>query len=288
MHLLILGCGYSAQALVKEYSAQFDSVTGTTRDVEKREALETLGISALIFDGQTASETLLAAVDKATHILISVAPDEAGDPVYNLLSQRIAAKQQVWVGYLSTIGVYGDHNGAWVYEDTPCYPVSARSQQRVLAEQNWLRLAKEQGFPLAVFRLSGIYGPGRNAFVNLQRGTAKRIIKKGQVFNRIHCEDIAGAVMAAIEKNAAGVYNVSDDEPSAPQDVVEYAAQIMGVTPPAEIAFEDAQMSPMARSFYGEIKRANNDKMKQELGYQLKYPTYREAFDHMWVQGWQG
>ncbi|WP_068311689.1 SDR family oxidoreductase [Polycladidibacter hongkongensis] len=286
MRLFIFGCGFSAKAFVQEYSDRFDHISGTSRSLEKCEALRELGIDAHQFNGalDAAGE---AALHDATHVLISIAPDETGDPVLKAHGALIAASKPEWIGYLSTVGVYGDHQGAWVYEDTPCYPVSERSHQRLIAEQAWQRLAKSIDAPLAILRLSGIYGPGRNAFVNLERGTAKRIIKKGQVFNRIHCEDIAGVLAAASAKRYAGVLNVSDHEPAPPQDVVELASQMMGVEPPPAVDFESADMSPMARSFYGEVKRINSEKVRRELQYSFRYPTYREALAHMWAHGWK-
>jgi hypothetical protein len=193
-----------------------------------------------------------------------------------------------WIGYLSTVGVYGDYQGDWVSEADECRPVSRRSKSRVEAEQAWQTLADDIGKPLAILRLSGIYGPGRNAFVNLENGTAKRLIKPAQVFNRIHAADIAGALWRLASRNTGGVFNVTDDEPAPPQDVVAYAAEMMGVAPPPEIPFETAQLSPMARSFYGENKRVSNRKLK-EAGYVFRYPDYRAALSALWRdETWRG
>ena len=189
-----------------------------------------------------------------------------------------------WIGYLSTVGVYGDHGGGWVDETAECRPVSKRSVMRVSAEQDWLELGQAIGRPVAILRLSGIYGPGRNALVNLADGTARRLVKPGQVFNRIHCDDIAGALWHLIDHNLGGIFNVTDDLPAPPQDVVAYAASLMGVTPPPEIPFETAQLSPMARSFYGENKRVANAAIKA-AGYNFRFPDYRVALDHMWADG---
>src|SRR5690606_33676235 len=193
-----------------------------------------------------------------------------------------------WIGYLSTVGVYGNYDGGWVDETGECLPVSKRSQLRLEAENQWLALGEKAGMPVAVLRLSGIYGPGRNAFVNLRNGTAKRLIKPGQVFNRIHAADIAGALWHLANRDLGGVFNVTDDEPGPPQDVVTYAAGLMGVEPPPEIPFASAQLSPMARSFYGENKRVSNAALKG-TGYRFRHPDYRSAFDAMWAAGdWKG
>jgi nucleoside-diphosphate-sugar epimerase len=175
------------------------------------------------------------------------------------------------------VGVYGDHDGAWVDEDTPCRPVSKRSRQRVEAELAWRRFAADTGVPVAVIRLSGIYGPGRGPFEKIRRGTARRIIKPGQVFNRIHVDDIAAIVEAAFLRRADGLFNGTDDEPAPPGDVLAYAAELLGVPPPPEVPYESAELSPMARSFYGENKRVRNDKIKRELGVELRYSTFREG-----------
>ncbi|RWF81599.1 MAG: NAD(P)-dependent oxidoreductase, partial [Mesorhizobium sp.] len=217
---------------------------------------------------------------------VSVAPEEAGDPVLNAARGTIAAEMPAleWIAYLSTVGVYGDHGGGWVDETAECRPLSKRSMLRVAAERDWLKLGQDIGRPVAILRLSGIYGPGRNALVNLENGTARRLVKPGQVFNRIHCDDIAGALWHLAEGNRGGIFNVTDDLPAPPQDVVAYAAGLMGVTPPPEIPFETAQLSPMARSFYGENKRVANTALKA-AGYRLRFPDYRAAFDHMWADG---
>ncbi|TIX57165.1 MAG: NAD(P)-dependent oxidoreductase, partial [Mesorhizobium sp.] len=210
----------------------------------------------------------------------------AGDPVLNAARGTIATEMPAleWIAYLSTVGVYGDHGGGWVDETAECRPLSKRSMLRVAAERDWLKLGQDIGRPAAILRLSGIYGPGRNALVNLENGTARRLVKPGQVFNRIHCDDIAGALWHLAEGNRGGIFNVTDDLPAPPQDVVAYAAGLMGVTPPPEIPFESAQLSPMARSFYGENKRVANTAIKA-AGYRFRFPDYRTAFDHMWAEG---
>jgi len=281
--IFILGAGYSGKAFAR---ANRDAavILGTTRSEEKFEALRRAGIAPLLFDGALTGE-IGEALAKTTHLVISVAPEEAGDPVLNAAREAIAGMPAVeWIGYLSTVGVYGDYGGAWVDETAACRPVSKRSVMRVEAEQAWLKLGAEIGKPVAILRLSGIYGPGRNALVNLENGTARRLVKPDQVFNRIHCDDIAGALWQLVEGNTGGIFNVTDDEPAPPQDVVAYAASLMGVEPPPEIPFDTAQLSPMARSFYGENKRVANAAIKA-AGYSLRFPDYRAAFDHMWASG---
>ncbi|MER9331502.1 SDR family oxidoreductase [Mesorhizobium sp. M0488] len=288
--VFIFGAGYSGKAFARAGKAFARAtqgaavILGTTRSPEKFEALRQAGIAPLLFDGALTDE-IGDALNKTTHLVISVAPEEAGDPVLNAAREAIARMPALeWIGYLSTVGVYGDHGGAWVDETALCRPVSKRSVMRVEAEQDWLRLGGEIGRPVAILRLSGIYGPGRNALVNLENGTARRLVKPGQVFNRIHCDDIAGALWQLIEANTGGIFNVTDDLPAPPQDVVAYAASLMGVPPPPEIPFDAAQLSPMARSFYGENKRVANAAIKA-AGYRFRFPDYRAAFDHMWASG---
>jgi nucleoside-diphosphate-sugar epimerase len=281
--IFIFGAGYSGKAFAR---ANRDAavILGTTRSEEKFAALRQAGIAPLLFDGALTGE-IGEALQKTTHLVISVAPEEAGDPILNVAREAIAGMPALeWIGYLSTVGVYGDHGGAWVDETAACRPVSKRSVMRVEAEQAWLKLGGEIGKPVAILRLSGIYGPGRNALVNLENGTARRLVKPDQVFNRIHCDDIAGALWQLVGGNKGGIFNVTDDEPAPPQDVVAYAASLMGVEPPPEIPFDTAQLSPMARSFYGENKRVANAAIKA-AGYRFRFPDYRAAFDHMWASG---
>lgn len=277
MRLFVFGVGFSSKAFIEEVRDQFDWIGGTTRSEEKAEILEAMGVVPFLFDGESKGEGIAEALETATHVLVSIAPNEAGDPVLNQHGNDIAAGKPDWLGYLSTVGVYGNHDGAWVDEDTPCRPVSKRSVQRVSAENAWLDFSAQQGVPVQIFRLSGIYGPGRNTFENFRKGKARRLVKPGQVFNRIHVADIAGALKRAIEKPETRVYNVTDDEPAPPQDVVTHAAELLGVTPPPEIPFEAADLTPMARSFYGENKRVSNQRLKTELGYTFRYPNYRVA-----------
>lgn len=283
--IFVFGAGYSGKAFARANQDAGTAIFGTTRSPEKVEALRQAGIAPLLFDGALTSE-IGDALEKTTHLVISVAPEEAGDPVLNAARAAITEDMPAlaWIGYLSTVGVYGDYGGGWVDETSDCRPVSKRSAMRVDAEQAWLKLGGGIGRPTAILRLSGIYGPGRNALVNLENGTARRLVKPDQVFNRIHCDDIAGALWHLAENNLGGIFNVTDDLPAPPQDVVTYAASLMGVTPPPEIPFETAQLSPMARSFYGENKRVANAAIKA-TGYRFRFPDYRSAFDHMWAEG---
>jgi nucleoside-diphosphate-sugar epimerase len=279
----IFGAGYSGKAFARANDRR-EAVFGTTRAPEKFDALRSAGIEPLQFDGALSPE-LSEALARTTHLIVSVAPDEAGEPVLNAAGDALRKQMPAlqWIGYLSTVGVYGDHGGAWVEETSECRPMSKRSVMRVAAEQEWLTLGREIGKPAAILRLSGIYGPGRNALTNLADGTARRLVKPGQVFNRIHCDDIAGALWLLADKTLGGIFNVTDDEPAPPQDVVAYAAGLMGVEPPPEIPFETAQLSPMARSFYGENKRVANKAIKA-AGYRFRFPNYRVALERMWAE----
>ncbi|WP_027161202.1 SDR family oxidoreductase [Mesorhizobium sp. WSM1293] len=281
--IFIFGAGYSGRAFARANKGAA-TIFGTTRSPEKFETLRQAGIAPLLFDGAMTDE-IGDALEKTTHLLISVAPEEAGDPVLGAAREAIAQMPLLeWIGYLSTVGVYGNYDGAWVDETAECRPVSKRSMMRVAAEQDWLELGREIGRPVAILRLSGIYGPGRNALVNLENGSARRLVKPDQVFNRIHCDDIAGSLWQLIQGNKGGIFNVTDDLPAPPQDVVAYAASLMGIEPPPEIPFDAAQLSPMARSFYGENKRVANAAIKA-AGYSLRFRDYRAAFDHMWASG---
>ncbi|MEQ1941230.1 SDR family oxidoreductase [Mesorhizobium sp. VNQ89] len=287
---LNFGAGYSGKAFAAARTNAAIPVSGTTRSPEKFDALRAVGIEPLLFDGLSFSPELRAELQRATHIIVSTAPDDGRDPVLAIVGERIRdlAPNLRWIGYLSTVGVYGNYDGGWVDETAECRPVSRRSVLRVKAERQWLALGEAAGIPVAILRLSGIYGPGRNAFVNLESGTAKRLIKPGQVFNRIHAADIAGALWHLSARDLGGIFNVTDDLPAPPQDVVAYAAGLMGIEPPPEIPFDAAQLSPMARSFYGENKRVSNGVIKA-TGYRFRYPDYHVAFDAMWKEGnWAG
>ena len=279
MRLFVFGLGYSALAYVRAAKAGTERVVGTVRGSEEAPALARReGIEVIAFDGRGPSADVIAAFKGTTHLLVSVPPGEAGDPVINDHAADIAATASIAsIVYLSTIGVYGDHGGGWVDEDTPPTPLTARSKARLAAENAWRHLAEGAGKPLAILRLAGIYGPGRNALVDLKAGTARRIVKPGQMFNRIHVGDIALAIAAAFDRRADGVFNLADDEPAPPQDVVAYAAELLGVPPPPAIPFESADLSPMGRSFYGENKRVRNARMKESLGVSLRFASYREG-----------
>ena len=274
MKLLIFGFGYTARCLVDEMHPAPGSVRATTRSPQKAGALRAAGVEPRIFPGTDMGADL----DWASHVLITAGPEEGRDPVLAELRdafQRNAGRLD-WVGYLSTTGVYGDHEGGWVDETTPLTPTTARGRARVAAEAEWVRLYRRHGLPLHIFRLAGIYGPGRGPFEKVRNGTARRIVKPGQVFSRIHVEDIAQVVLASIAHPDPGaVYNVCDDDPAPPQDVIAHAAELLGLPPPPQVPFDEAELSPMARSFYAESKRVDNRRMKEELGVALRYPDYR-------------
>ena len=270
--LLSLGHGYSARALTASLPDAWQ-VIGTTRSADKAGALAATGIEPRIWPGSD----LRDAVGQATHLLVSVGPDADGDPVLRDLGEAIAARagRFEWVGYLSTTGVYGDRGGDWVDEDSPCTPSTRRGQWRLAAEQAWQAV---DGLPLHIFRLAGIYGPGRGPFAKVRAGTARRIIKTHQVFSRIHVEDIAQVLSASIRApNPGRIYNVCDNLAAPPQDVIAHAAELLGLPLPEAVKIEDAEMSPMARSFYAESKRVSNHRIREELGVTLRYPSYREG-----------
>lgn len=278
MHLFVFGMGYSSRAIARALAQDATWIGGTNRGPDKAEALRAEAIEPFVFDGVGPGAGIEAALARTTHLVVSIAPGEAGDPALALYSEAIRkAPHLEWIGYLSTVGVYGNHDGAWVDETSECRPVSKRSVQRDKAERAWLELGSDLGVPTGIFRLSGIYGPGRNAFENFKKGTARRIDKPGQVFNRIHVDDIGQTVAKAARQRAGGLFNVTDDEPRPPQDVVAFAAELLGVEAPPLIAFENAELSPMGRSFYGENKRVSNAKIKKILNVDLAFPTYREA-----------
>jgi nucleoside-diphosphate-sugar epimerase len=278
-HLFCFGLGYSAQRVARRLAAQGWTVGGTARTPEGAEGIAAQGYEAFVFDGTAPGSGVAQGLAKATHVLLSVPPDATGDPVLAHHAgdlERSPALQ--WIGYLSTVAVYGDRQGGWVDETMAADATSERGRRRIVAEQEWLALAARRKIRAQIFRLAGIYGPGRSAIERLREGTAHRIVKPGQVFNRIHVEDIAAAVCAGIDgRGALDVYNVTDDEPAAPQDVVAYAAHLLHMPPPPETAFADAQLSPMAASFYADNKRISNARLRQELGVALKFPTYREG-----------
>lgn len=272
--LLVLGLGYAGVAVARQARASGHAVAGTARDPARlAPAVRPLAIS---FAG--AAEAIRA----ASHLLVTAPPGEAGDPVLAAhraaLDAALAAGALRWVGYVSTTGVYGDHGGGLVTEETPLTPNTERGHKRLLAETQWLDLWRAHGLPVHLFRLAGIYGPGRNQLVSLMDGTAKRVIKPGQIFSRIHVEDIAATLEASMAKPHPGrAYNVCDDEACPPQDVVEFGARLLGLPVPPDVPFDAASLSPMARSFYADSKRVSNARITQELGVKLRYPTYREG-----------
>jgi len=298
---LFLGAGYTAKCMMQQMQsdnipqtqtqtqAQTEAQTqaqikthkmwGTTRSGRNFGNIKTAGAQPLLFEGTHKSEPLSAAIRQAHNILISISPKEEGDIVLLHHGEDIKAnKNLTWVGYLSTVGVYGNHDGAWVTEDSTTNPSSERSQWRQKAERQWLELHQETGLPVHIFRLPGIYGPGRGPQKKLKAGTARRINKKGQVFNRAHVDDIAATLIASMQKpNPGAIYNIADDEPAPPQDVLAYAADLMGIDPLPLIPFEKAEMTQMAKSFYTDNKRVSNKRIKEELGVTLKYPTYKEG-----------
>ena len=283
MILLSFGHGYSAQALERLLLPLGWEIIGTTRSPEKAKEMEARGITARLFPGTDLSADLT----RATHILISAGPNEAGDPVLTAASHAISkvAGSKTWLGYLSTTGVYGDHAGGWVDETTPLTPSTERGRARVKAEAAWQDLAKATGAPLHIFRLAGIYGPDRGPFAKVRNGTARRIIKQGQVFSRIHVEDIAQVLLASMQTpNAGAIYNLCDDNAAPPEDVIAYAAELLGLPTPPAINFEEADLSPMARSFYAESKRVRNTRIKEELGVTLRYPDYETGLRALLAQ----
>lgn len=278
--LLSFGHGFSARALAPRLIDQGWRVIGTTRSADKAEAIAATGVEPLIWPGSD----LIPALTAADALLISAGPGPEGDPVLAQMRAEItaAAPRFDWVGYLSTTGVYGDHAGGWVDETSPLTPSTKRGQARVAAEAEWQAIAD---LKLHIFRLAGIYGPGRGPFAKVRNGTARRIIKRGQVFSRIHVEDIAQVLLASLaQPNPGAIYNLCDDDPAPPQDVIGYAAELLGLPLPPAVDFETAEMTPMARSFYAESKKVSNDRIKGELGIKLLYPDYRNGLRTMLAQ----
>lgn len=264
--LLCIGYGYVARHLADRLRPLGWHIIGTSRSVEGCDQIAARGDQALLWPGSD--------LPAAGYVLISAVPSAAGCPAVGQIADR-----PDWVGYLSATGVYGDQHGAWVTEDTPLAPERSTGANRVLAERQWL----DSGLPAHVFRLAGIYGPGRSAFDRMRSGHTRRVIKPGQYFSRIHVDDIVSALIASMDRPCpGGIWNLADDEPAPPQDVIAYAAQISNLPLPPEVAFEQADLSPMARAFYSENKRVSNARMKAELGVRLAYPTYREGLSAVW------
>ncbi|GJD30339.1 hypothetical protein PMNALOAF_1585 [Methylobacterium adhaesivum] len=277
MNLFVFGLGFTARRFVERASGRFAQVRATVTDPSRAGAgLDGVAMRTFGPDGDDAR--IAADLAETDVLLISAPPAGDGDTVLARYGDAIRASRIGWIGYLSTIGVYGDKQGAWIDEATEPRPTSRRSLARLAVEEAWLALGRDSAKTVQVFRLSGIYGPGRNPIVKLRQGKSQRIIKAGQVFNRIHVDDIATTLLASLDRPRAGaVYNVTDDAPTPPQVVTEYAAALTGLPLPPEIDFETADLSPMARSFYGENKRVRNRLIREELGVELAYPTYREG-----------
>ena len=273
--LLIFGLGYSARVLGQRLLRQGWTVRGTTRSPAKADALRQEGFAMQLFGRDAPLPDVAGALNGVTHVLQSIAPDEHGDPVFDAHRDDLSAANTLrWLGYLGTTAVYGDRDGAWVDETAELRPVQPRAVRRAAAEGAWLG----SGLPAHVFRLAGIYGPGRSVVDDLREGTGRRIVKPGQVFSRIHVEDIATVLEASMARPRPGrVYNVCDDEPAPSQDVTACAAELLGIAPPPETPFETAELSPMARSFYADNRRVRNERIKDELGVRLAFPTYREG-----------
>ncbi len=281
---LILGCGFSGKAIASAFVKSGEPVIGTTRSATKFAGIDAIGATALAFDG-TQTPELMEALNASSQLILSISPDQGGDPVLPLLADVKAIMPNLkWAGYLSTVGVYGDHDGAWVDEATICKPVSSRSIARVEAELAWLNVFANAGVPLAILRLSGIYGPGRNQIKTALEGNARRLVKPGQMFNRIRVEDISGATLFLSANKLSGIYNITDDNPAPPQDVVAYACQLCGVELPPEQDFATAELTPMARSFYGENKKVSNAKIKA-LGFKFAHPDYHVSLKQLWRDG---
>jgi nucleoside-diphosphate-sugar epimerase len=281
--LLCFGFGYSARHYVARYGARYQRVIATVRGATLPPGSQA---EMCRFDGVTASASLRAAMADADAIVVSIPPTEHRDPVLTACADALArAPLKQGIVYLSSVGVYGDHDGAVVDETTAPRPTSARSRARLAAESAWLTLGQESGRPVGVLRLAGIYGPGRNALVQVAGGGARAILKAGQVFNRIHVADIAQSIDAALTHG--GVFNVADDEPSPPQDVLFFAAALLGRPPPPQIPWADAvaSLTPLARSFYAENRRVANARLKATLAVRLHYPTYREGLRALFAAG---
>lgn len=276
--LLTLGHGYSARWLAATLPEHW-SVIGATRSAVKAAEMRASGVEPVDWADHPA---VSAAIARADHLLVSMPPDADGDPILARHRADLLAARPRWIGYLSTTGVYGDRQGGWAAEEDEPRPVNPRSIWRLAAERAWL----ETGLPVQVFRLAGIYGPGRSVLDRLRAGTAQRVVKPGQVFCRIHAEDIAQALRAGMATPVAGrVYNLADDDPASPQDVVAFAAGLLGLPVPPEISFEDADLAPMARSFYAESKRISNARAKAELRLRLLYPDYRTGLQAILAAG---
>lgn len=278
MKAFFFGLGFSSLASARAMRQRDPGVTivGTVRSQAKANLLADCALQALLFDGKASSPDVAEALADTTHLIQSIAPDENGDLVLRHFRDELgSARKLEWLCYYSTVGVYGDFGGEWIDETAPLVPRNMRSDRRVIAEQQWRDFASERGLPLTILRLAGIYGPGRSTFDKLRAGTARRVVKPGQVFNRIHVEDIARVTALAAEARLEGTFNLSDDEPAPPQDVIEHAARMIGMPVPPDLPYETAEMTQMQRSFYRDNKRVSNRAIKRALGIELLYPDYR-------------
>jgi nucleoside-diphosphate-sugar epimerase len=277
--LFCFGLGYTAGFLARALGAQGWRMLGTSRTADARPAMAAEGVEMRIFERAHPLADPDALLANATHLLSSVPPDDHGDPVLDLHGAAIAAARGLqWIGYLSTTGVYGDRAGGWVEEDAPLQPTGERGRRRVAAEAQWLELGRRHGAPVHIFRLAGIYGPGRNALDTVRAGRVQRIVKPGQVFSRIHVSDIVQVLRASLaEPEPGAIYNVCDDDPAPPADVIAFACDLLGLPPPPPVPIEQANLSEMALSFYADNKRVSNRRIKEELGVRLLYPSYRDG-----------
>ena len=290
--LFIFGYGFTSHHLASLIRNKSDHlpIVATSRKVERIEKMHALDITPISLTGEHDEDKITPHLEKITHLLISAGPSENGDPFLNQFEALLKKMPHLkWIGYLSTTAVYGNHDGAWVDEDSALNAGLERGKWRIAAENKWLSIGRNTKIPTHIFRLSGIFGRGRNAFTTIEKGKAKRVIKKGQLFNRIHADDIAQTVYASMynpyhDGDYTRIYNVADDEAAPPQDVIAYACSLMGISPPPEVQFEEANMSAMARSFYSESKKVSNDRIKQELGITLLYPNYKQTLKQMWEE----
>ena len=274
--LLSLGHGYAARHIVPVLPDGW-RVTGSTRDAAHARVLQEGGIDALIWDPAGEPAPLAGALSAATHLISSIAPDRGGaDPVLPVLAPLPAPRLR-WVGYLSASSVYGDTGGAWIDEDAPANPGTERGKARLAAEEGWRDWCTRRGLTLAIFRIAGIYGPGRSAIEALKEGRARRLVRPGHVFNRIHVTDLGRIIAAAAAQQADGIFNLCDDLPAPPQDLITHAAALTGLPCPPEEPYDSEALSPMARSFYSENKRLRSRRVGSELGVTLHYPDYRSG-----------
>jgi nucleoside-diphosphate-sugar epimerase len=273
-HLFIFGFGYSAAAFAKELMADGWKISATSRDPERRKEMVRLGIKTFDFD----DNALIPALHEAQYLLDSVPPAKQGHPTLTRYGEEIARSDWQWIGHLSTTGVYGNYDGDWVDENAELKANTGRLIRRIDTELAWLKLFKTHSHPVHIFRLAGIYGPGRGPFKKLKQGTAQRIDKPGQFFSRIHVRDIAETLLTSLKNPSAGaIYNVCDDEPAPAHEVIAEAARLLGMEPPPLIPFEEAELSDMAKEFYSDDRKVSNRKIREELGVKLHYPTYREG-----------